>query len=88
MARVAKLAEKEGSRTRAILKIAGRSAIMLAAFAFDASLWLLGALFAVFGFVSSLKCATERITLRILRRRKERRKLKQSQPIAAVLAHS
>jgi hypothetical protein len=61
---------------------------MLAAFAFDASLWLLGALFAVFGFVSSLKSATERITLRILRRRKERRRLKQSQPIAAVLAHS
>jgi len=88
MARVAKLAEKEGSRTRAILKIAGRSAIMLAAFAFDASLWLLGALFAVFGFVSSLKSATERMTLRILRRRKERRRLKQGQPIAAVLAHN
>ena len=88
LARVAKLAEKEGSRTRAILKIAGRSAIMLAAFTFDASLWLLGALFAVFGFVSSLKSATERMTLRILRRRKERRRLKQAQPIAALLAHS
>ena len=47
MARVAKLAEKEGSRTRAILKLVGRGAIMLAALAFDASLWLLGALFAV-----------------------------------------
>ena len=88
MARVAKLAEKEGSRTRAILKIAGRGAIMLAALAFDASFWLLGALFAVFGFVSALKSATERITLRILHRRKERRRLRQAQPIAAVLAHS
>src|SRR5262245_37180877 len=88
MARVAKLAEKEGSRTRAILKLVGRSAIMLAALAFDASLWLLGALFAVFGFVSSLKSATERMTLRILRRRKERRRLKQGQPIAAVLAYN
>ena len=33
MTRVAKLAEKEGSRTRAILKIAGRGAIMVAALA-------------------------------------------------------
>ena len=55
--RIAKLAEKESSRTRAILKVAGRSAIMLAAFAFDASLWLLGALLAVFGFVSAFKSA-------------------------------
>src|SRR4029078_5597413 len=45
--RIAKLAEKEGGRTRAILKVAGRGAIMLAALAFEASLWLLGALFAV-----------------------------------------
>jgi hypothetical protein len=88
MTRVAKLAEKEGSRTRAILKLAGRGAIMLAALAFDASLWLLGALFAVFGFASALKSATERMTIRILRRRKERRRLKQVQPIAAALAHS
>jgi hypothetical protein len=71
--RIAKLAEKEGSRTRAILKVAGRSAIMLAAFAFDASLWLLGALFAVLGFVSALKSAVERTALRIFRRRRERR---------------
>ena len=33
VARVAKLAEKEGSRTRAILKVAGRGAITIAAFA-------------------------------------------------------
>ena len=71
--RIAKLAEKEGSRTRAILKVAGRSAIMLAALAFDASLWLLGALFAVLGFVSALKSAVERTALRIFRRRRERR---------------
>ena len=88
MTRIARLAEKEGSRTRAILKLAGRSAIMLAALALDASLWLLGALLTVFGFVSALKSATERMTLRILRRRKERRRRKQVQPIAAALAHS
>jgi len=88
MTRIARLAEKEGSRTRAILKLAGRGAIMLAAIAVDASLWLLGALLTVFGFVSALKSATERITLRILHRRKERRRRKQVQPIAAALAHS
>ena len=85
--RIAKLAEKEGSRTRAILKIAGRGAILLAAFAFDASLWLLGALFAVFGFVSALKSAVERTTLRILRRRRERRMRRAMREIAAVTAH-
>jgi hypothetical protein len=86
--RVAGLAEKEGNRTRAILKIAGRGAITFAALALDASIWLLGAVFALFGFVSALKNVTERVTLYFLRRRKERRRRKQMQPIAVVLAHS
>ncbi len=84
--RIAKLAEKEGSRTRAVLKIAGRRAIMLAALAFDASLWLLGALFAVLGFVSALKGLVERTALRIFRRRRERRMRRAMQQIAALPA--
>lgn len=84
--RVAKLAEKEGSRTRAILKIAGRSAIMLAALAFDASLWLFGALFAVLGFMCALKGVVERTALRIFRRRRERRMRRAMQQIAALPA--
>jgi hypothetical protein len=88
MTRVARLAEKEGSRTRAILKIAGRGAIMLAAFAFDASVWFLGAVFALLGFVSALKSATERVALQFFRRRREKRRRAQTQPIAAVLARS
>ena len=87
VARVARLAEKEGSRTRAILKIAGRGALTLAALAFDVSAWLLGALFAVFGFVSALKSATERATLRFLRRRKERRRRRELELFAAAPAH-
>ena len=86
MSRIAKLAEKEGSRTRAILRVAGRGAIMLATFAFDASLWLLGAAIALFGFVSALKSAVERATLRILRGRRERRMRRAMQQIAAVSA--
>jgi hypothetical protein len=86
VARVAKLAEKEGSRTRAILKVAGRGAITMAAFAVDAAVWLLGAMFAVLGFVSALKNATERAALRFFRRRRERRMRVALQPIAAAAA--
>ncbi len=88
VARVAKLAEKEGSRTRAILKVAGRGAITIAAFAFDAAVWLLGAMFAVLGFVSALKNATERAALRFFRRRRERRSRTGLQAIAAAAARS
>ena len=86
ISRIAKLAEKEGSRTRAILKVAGRGAIMLAALAFDASLWLLWATITVFGFVSALKSAVERTTLQFLRRRRERRMRRAMQQIAALPA--
>ena len=82
MARLARLAEKEGSRTRAILKVAGRGALWLVGAAFDIATWILGALFTLFGFVSSLKSATERITWRILQRRKRRRAR-----LAAAMAH-
>ncbi len=76
VSRIAKLAEKEGGKTRAIVKLLGRGAIMLTVGAFDLSVWILGALFTLLAFVSSLKNATERITLRVLRRRKERRQRK------------
>ena len=85
--RVAKLAEKEGSRTRAILKVAGRGAIALAAFALDASAWLLGALFALLGFVTALKNATERAALRFFRRRRERRRRNVIDRFAVATAH-
>jgi hypothetical protein len=73
MARVAKLAEKEGSKTRAILKTVGRGAIALTLATFDLGLWILGALFTAFAFVSSLKSATERGTQRFINFRKRRR---------------
>lgn len=71
--RAAKLAEKEGGRTRAILKLLGRGAIMLTVGAFDLALWLFGAVFALLSFVSSSKRAVERMTERYLQRRKKRR---------------
>jgi hypothetical protein len=86
MSRVAKLAAKEGSRTRAILKLVGRGAIMLTMSAFDLSLWILGALFTLVTFVASLKSATERLTLRILRHRKDRHRRREHQRFAALTA--
>jgi hypothetical protein len=73
MARVAKLAEKQGGKTRAVLKFLGRGAIALTVAAFDLSLWVLWAALTVFGFVSAAKGAVERATWRGLQRRKVRR---------------
>jgi len=72
MARVARLAEKKGSRTRAILKTLGRGAIMLTIASFNLGLWILGALMTVLGFVASTKSCVERMTQRGLDKRKRR----------------
>lgn len=73
MARVAKLAEKQGGKTRATLKLLGRGAIALTVAAFDLSLWVLWAVLTVFGFIASMKGAVERATWRHLQKRKVRR---------------
>jgi hypothetical protein len=73
VARAARLAERKGGQTRAILKILGRGALLLAAGAFNLTLWLFGALMALFGFLSSIKTTTERLTQSWLDRRKARR---------------
>ena len=59
--------------SRAIIKLLGRGAIMLAVSAFEVATWMLWAGLMLLGFVSSLKTATERLTLRYLRWRKARR---------------
>jgi hypothetical protein len=73
MARVAKLAESEGGKTRAILKVLGRGAIALTVAAFDLSLWLVWAALTLFGFIAATKGAVERMTWNALQRRKVRR---------------
>jgi hypothetical protein len=77
VARAARLAEAKGGQTRAILKILGRGALLLAAGAFNLSMWVFGALLALFGFLSSIKATTERATESWLRRKKARRLRKQ-----------
>jgi len=73
MARVVKLAEKKGGKTRAILRLLGRGAIALTVGTFNLGLWVLGALFTVFGFVCSVKGAVERATRHQIRRSKAKR---------------
>jgi hypothetical protein len=84
VARAARLAESKGSQTRAILKVLGRGALLLAAGAFNLTLWMFGAVLALFGFLSSIKATTERLTLSWLLRKKARRLRKQM--AAAALA--
>jgi hypothetical protein len=73
VARLARLAETKGGKTRAILKLAGRGAFALTAAAFDLFSWLFAAVWAVFGFTAWVKRFTERTTERYLRWRKARR---------------
>ena len=77
LARAARLAESRGGQTRAILKLLGRGALLLAVGAFNLSLWVFGALLALFGFLSSIKATTERLTQSWLIRKKARRLRKQ-----------
>jgi len=73
VARAVRLAEQKGGQTRAILKLLGRGALLLAAGAFNLTLWVFGALLTLFGFLSSIKATTERLTMAWLRRKKARR---------------
>src|SRR5712691_7777077 len=73
MSRLARLAAAKGGKTRAILKLAGRGAIMLMLGAFDLALWVFSALVTILGLVSSLKRAAERATERYCIRRRLRR---------------
>ena len=73
MSKMARLAAAKGGKTRAILKLAGRGAIVLAAGAFELATWLFWALLTLFAFTSSLKRTTERITERYCVRRRRRR---------------
>jgi hypothetical protein len=71
--RAARLAEAEGGQTRAILKLLGRGALLLLGGAFDLTLWLFGALIALFGLLSSIKATTERATQSWLDHKKAKR---------------
>ena len=73
VARIARLADVKGTRTRAILKMFGRGALFLAASAFHLAWWILWAMLTVLGFVVALKRTCERATERYCERRRARR---------------
>ena len=73
VARAARLAAAKGGQTRAILKVLGRGALLLATGAFNLTLWVFSALLALFGFLSSIKATAERMTQSWLDRKKARR---------------
>jgi hypothetical protein len=73
MARMSRLAAAKGGKTRAILKLAGRGAILLTMGTFNLAMWMFWAAFTAFGFVSALKRMVERSTERACARRKLRR---------------
>jgi hypothetical protein len=72
LSRLSRLAAAKGGKTRAIVKLLGRAAIVLTASAFEFASWLLWAAFALLGFCASCKAGTERATQRYLDRRKLR----------------
>jgi len=86
VARAARLAEAKGGRARAIMKLLGRSALLLATGAFDLAMWLFGAAFALLGILSSIKATTERLTQSWLDRGKARRRRAQIAASEAALA--
>ncbi len=73
ISRIARLAASKGGKTRAILKLAGRAAIMLTLGTFNLAMWVFWALLTIFGFVASLKRMAERATEHYCTRRKLRR---------------
>jgi hypothetical protein len=73
VAKLARLTEAKGTKTRAIVKLLGRGAIALTGALFDLALWVFWALLNVLAFCAACKRAVERMTLRHCQRRRMRR---------------
>ncbi|SFI34874.1 hypothetical protein [Bradyrhizobium sp. Gha] len=86
VSRAARLAEAQGGKTRAIMKVLGRSALLLVGGAFDLALWLFGAALTLFGLLSSIKATTERLTQAWCDRRRARRLRRAQAAAEAALA--
>ncbi|MCK1394672.1 hypothetical protein [Bradyrhizobium sp. 1] len=88
VARAARLAEAQGSKTRAIMKLFGRGALLLIGGMFDLTLWLFGAALTLFGLLSSIKATTERLTQAWCDRKRARRLRRAQIAAEAALANS
>jgi hypothetical protein len=83
VARLARLAEAKGLKTRAIIKLLGRGAILLTMATFNLAMWVFWAMINLVLLCAALKRAAERMTLRAIRNRKARRAAMPAQPLAA-----
>jgi hypothetical protein len=88
VARAARLAEAQGSKTRAIMKLLGRGALLLVGGMFDLAMWLFGAALTLFGLLSSIKATTERLTQAWCDRRRRRRIRRAQLAAEAALANA
>jgi hypothetical protein len=70
VARLARLADAKGGKTRAIVKLLGRGAIMLTAATLNLASWVLWAIVNLLWLCVALKRAAERSALRAIRTRK------------------
>ena len=73
VAKLARLADAKGTKTRAIVKLLGRGAIVLTGALFDLALWIFWALLNVLAFCAACKRAVERMTLRHCERQRMRK---------------
>lgn len=88
VARAVRLAEAHGSKTRAIVKLLGRGALLLVGGAFDLAMWLFGAVITLFGLLSSIKATTERLTQAWCDRKRARRLRRAQIAAEAALANA
>lgn len=73
VARLSRLADVKGGKTRAIVKMLGRGAIVVTASLFNLTSWVFWALLNLIAFCAACKRAVERMTQRHLDRRRMRR---------------
>src|SRR5262245_1643466 len=88
VARLARLAEAQGSKTRAVVKLLGRGAIMLTAGVSHLAAWVLWALVNLIALCAALKRVAERTTLHVIRRRKAARDRKAARERKAARARA
>jgi hypothetical protein len=90
VARAARLAGAKAGKTRAYLKVLGRSALLGVTWLWTLASWLFSLTLALLAFLSSIKATTERLTYAWLRRKKARKARRlaaeQQAPLAAVPA--
>jgi hypothetical protein len=84
VAKLATLAAAKGTKTRAIVKVLGRGAIMLTNSLFTLASWMFWALFNLLAFCAACKRTAERMTLRHCERRRMRRLRLQNKHLAAM----